>query len=84
MPKPLSLTAKTQITNHKIYFLHFRIFVELLSLTLSPSVRGFYAIPHPYTRRFAYARIELKNVDKPLKVMDELFRLVHSCKSKSE
>ncbi|MEM2970827.1 MAG: PH domain-containing protein [Candidatus Bathyarchaeia archaeon] len=51
---------------------------------LSPGVRGFYAMPYPYTRRFAYARIELKDVDKPSKVMDELFRLVRSCKSKSE
>ncbi|MEM2995528.1 MAG: PH domain-containing protein [Candidatus Bathyarchaeia archaeon] len=51
---------------------------------LSPGVRGFYAMPYPYTRRFAYARVELKDVDKPLKVMDDLFRLIRTCKSKSE
>jgi hypothetical protein len=45
---------------------------------LSPGVRGFYAVPYPYARRFSYARVELKDVDAPSKVMDELFRLVRA------
>ncbi|MGB9778220.1 MAG: PH domain-containing protein [Candidatus Bathyarchaeales archaeon] len=48
---------------------------------LSPGVRGFYAVPYPYMRRSAYSRVELKDVNQPLKVMNELFTLVHFHKS---
>ncbi|MGQ9506245.1 MAG: PH domain-containing protein [Candidatus Bathycorpusculaceae bacterium] len=43
---------------------------------LSPGVRGFYAVPYPYMRRSAYSRVELKDVNQPSKVMNELFTLV--------
>lgn len=45
---------------------------------LSPGVRGFYATPYPYMRRFSYARVELKDVDNPSKVMDDLFKLIRT------
>jgi hypothetical protein len=43
---------------------------------LSPGVRGFYVVPYPYMRRSTYSRVELKDVNHPLKVMNELFTLV--------
>lgn len=43
---------------------------------LSPGVRGAYALPYPYMRRAAYSRVELKDVNQPSKVMNELFNLV--------
>jgi membrane protein YdbS with pleckstrin-like domain len=48
---------------------------------LSPGVRGFYAVPYPYMRRSTYSRVELKDVNHPLKVMNELFTLVRFHKS---
>lgn len=42
---------------------------------LSPGVRGAYTLPYPYARRFSYARMELKDVNQPSKVMNELFKL---------
>jgi len=42
---------------------------------LSPGVRGFYALPYPYARRYSYARVELKDVSDPFNVMHELFKL---------
>jgi hypothetical protein len=48
---------------------------------LSPGVRGVYAMPYPYAKRFSYARVELKDVDEPSKVMDELFKLVRAHRS---
>lgn len=48
---------------------------------LSPGIRGFYAVPYPYMRRSAYSRVELKDVNNPSKVMNELFTLVRFHKS---
>jgi hypothetical protein len=48
---------------------------------LSPGVRGSYALPYPYMRRSSYSRVELKDVSKPSKVMNELFTLVRFHKS---
>jgi len=42
---------------------------------LSPGVRGAYALPYPYMRRFSYTRVELKDVSQPSMIMNELFRL---------
>jgi hypothetical protein len=42
---------------------------------LSPGVRGAYTLPYPYARRFSYARMELKDVNQPSKIMNELFKL---------
>lgn len=45
---------------------------------LSPGVRGSYTLPYPYTRRFSYARVELRDVSQPSKIMNELFKLTRS------
>jgi len=42
---------------------------------LSPGVRGFYALPYPSMRRFSYAKVGLKDVSQPTRIMDELFGL---------
>jgi len=42
---------------------------------LSPGVRGPYALPYPYMKRFSYARVELKDVSQPSMITNELFRL---------
>jgi len=44
---------------------------------LSPGVRNPYALPYPFMRRFSYARVELKDVSQPSKIMGELFKLTH-------
>jgi len=43
---------------------------------LSPGVRGLYAFPYPYARRYSHARVELKDVSDPFHVMSELFKFV--------
>lgn len=48
---------------------------------LSPGVRGQYALPYPYMRRFSYARIGLKDVSQPARIMNELFGLTRFRKS---
>ncbi len=48
---------------------------------LSPGVRGLYALPYPYMRRFSYARVGLKDVSQPTRIMDELFGLTRLRKS---
>jgi membrane protein YdbS with pleckstrin-like domain len=45
---------------------------------LSPGVRGVYAFPYPYARRYSYARVELKDVSNPFNVMHELFKLTRT------
>jgi len=42
---------------------------------LSPGVRGVYALPYPSMRRFSYAKVGLKDVSQPTRIMDELFGL---------
>ncbi len=42
---------------------------------LSPGVRGLYALPYPSMRRFSYAKVGLKDVSQPTRIMDELFGL---------
>jgi len=44
-------------------------------IPLSPGVRGFYALPYPSMRRFSYAKVGLKDVSRPTRIMDELFEL---------
>jgi len=44
-------------------------------IPLSPGVRGVYAIPYPSMRRFSYAKVGLKDVSEPTRIMDELFGL---------
>jgi len=48
---------------------------------LSPGVRGMYALPYPYMRRFSYARVGLKDVSQPTRIMGELFGLTRFHKS---
>jgi hypothetical protein len=43
---------------------------------LSPGVRGLYAFPYPFARRYSCARVELKDVSDPFHVMSELFKFV--------
>jgi len=44
-------------------------------IPLSPGVRGVYALPYPYSRRFSSARVELKDISQPSRIMNELFNL---------
>ncbi len=48
---------------------------------LSPGVRGLYALPYPYMRRFSYAKVGLKDVSQPTRIMNELFGLTRFRKS---
>jgi len=50
-------------------------------IPLSSGVRGLYALPYPSMRRFSYAKVGLKDVSQPTKIMNELFGLTRFRKS---
>ncbi|MBS7647275.1 MAG: PH domain-containing protein [Candidatus Bathyarchaeia archaeon] len=45
---------------------------------LSPGVRGLYALPYPYFRKPSHARVELKDVSNPFKIVSQLFDLTRT------
>jgi len=45
---------------------------------LSPGVRSAFTLPYPYMKRYSYLRVSLRDVNRPSKIMNELFKLIRS------